>query len=225
MLQRDTDRHVAGERKKAMRIRETIVVEGRDDTAAVRAAVDAVTIETHGYGIREEIWEVLERAYESTGLIVFTDPDSAGERIRRRLTDRFPKAMQAFLDQAEAAKDGDIGIENASPEAIRRALQRARGPVDFSTVSGGEDAHTMTAPGGAGTDSVPASGDAEPITIKDMDRWGLNGTPGAAQQRRALGQELGIGTASCKTFLRRLNHFGISREEVEATLSGSVPWQ
>ena len=35
------------------KIEEIIVVEGRDDTAAIRRAVDAVTIETHGFGIRE----------------------------------------------------------------------------------------------------------------------------------------------------------------------------
>ena len=103
-------------------IREVIVVEGRDDTAAVRRATDAVTIETHGYGIREETWDVLQKAYESKGLIIFTDPDRAGELIRARLTERFPKAKQAFLDQSEATRDGDIGIENAAPEDIERAL-------------------------------------------------------------------------------------------------------
>ena len=34
-----------------IKINEVIVVEGRDDTRAVKRAVDAETIETHGYGI------------------------------------------------------------------------------------------------------------------------------------------------------------------------------
>ena len=80
------------------KIEEIIVVEGRDDTAAVRRAVDAVTIETHGYGIRGETWEMIETAYKSRGIIVFTDPDTAGEQIRRRILERFPGAKEAFLD-------------------------------------------------------------------------------------------------------------------------------
>ena len=112
------------------KIEEIIVVEGRDDTAAIRCAVDAVTIETHGFGIREETWDLIDKAYQTKGIIVFTDPDTAGEQIRRRILERFPEAKEAFLDQALAAKAGDIGIENASPEAIQEALGKVHGRVD-----------------------------------------------------------------------------------------------
>lgn len=61
-----------------MKIKETIIVEGRDDTAAIKRSVDALTIETHGYGIRQETWELIARAEAGTGIIVFTDPDHAG---------------------------------------------------------------------------------------------------------------------------------------------------
>ena len=173
------------------KIEEIIVVEGRDDTAAIRQAVDAVTIETHGFGIREETWELISRAYESKGIIVFTDPDTAGELIRRRIMERFPQAKEAFLDQERATKAGDIGIENASPEAIREVLGKA---------------------------ASAAEGQAAGYTPDDLFRWGLDGMPGAAKRRRALGRELGIGQATAKTFLHRLNRFGISREEIEDAL-------
>ena len=60
-----------------MRVREIIVVEGRDDTAAIKKSVDAVTIETHGYGITERTWKLIEKAYAEQGIIIFTDPDHA----------------------------------------------------------------------------------------------------------------------------------------------------
>ncbi|MBQ9015333.1 MAG: ribonuclease M5 [Firmicutes bacterium] len=178
------------------KIEEIIVVEGRDDTAAIRQAVDAVTIETHGFGIRQETWDLIERACETKGIIVFTDPDTAGEQIRRRIMERFPRAKEAFLDQTEAAKAGDIGIENASAEAIRRALSKVRGEA-------GE------------------VGEAQPetFTAADLFAWGLEGMPGAGQRRRALGKELGIGHATAKTFLQRLNRFGIARTEIEEGLA------
>ena len=179
------------------KIDKIIVVEGRDDTDAVRKSVNAETIETHGYGIRKETWDMLQRAYETRGLIIFTDPDPAGERIRKTLASRFPKAMHAFIDSGDATKDGDVGIENADPGTIRKALLKAQ-----AIVEDGED-------GGHGKDR---------FSMRDMDLWGLNGDTGASERRRALGKKLGIGYCGAKTFLRRLNGFGISRQEIENSL-------
>ena len=73
-----------------------VALELRGGVLWVRA-VDAVTIETHGFGIREETWQLIEKAYQTKGIIVFTDPDTAGEQIRRRIMKRFPEAKEAFL--------------------------------------------------------------------------------------------------------------------------------
>ena len=125
-------------------IDEIIVVEGRDDTAAVLRAVDAATIETHGYGIRPSTWEVIDKAYESKGIIIFTDPDTAGEQIRRRLSERYPDAKHAFLDRGLAEKDGDIGIEKRPLKKravllLHRKTQRRRGKYSHpGTCSAGD---------------------------------------------------------------------------------------
>ena len=105
--------------------------------------------------------------------------------------ERFPKAKEAFLDRGLAEKDGDIGIENASPESIRQALQKAR---------------------------CTLSGDEMQFTSDDLFRWGLTGSEGASERRTRLGSALGIGFANSKTFLQRLNRFGITREELEREL-------
>lgn len=169
-----------------MKIKEIIVVEGRDDTAAVKRAADVQTIETHGYGIRKQTWELLEKAYQEKGLIIFTDPDYAGKEIRRRLTEVFPKAGQAYLGKSDAEKDGDIGIENASPESIRQALEKAH-----YTVETAEDEFSM----------------------EDLAQYGLTADPKAAKRREALGKRLGIGYGNSKSFLKKLNRYGITREE------------
>ncbi len=169
-----------------MRIRETIVVEGRNDTAAIKRAVDAHTIETHGFGIARETWKLLEKAYQETGMIIFTDPDFAGEEIRRRLTKRFPKAAQAHLSQGDAIKAGDVGIENASPETICRALAHIHCTTEEKR---------------------------DEFTMADLQRQRLTGVPEAAQRRDCLGKLLGIGYGNSKTFLSKLNQYGITREE------------
>ncbi|MCF0230849.1 MAG: toprim domain-containing protein, partial [Enterococcus sp.] len=107
-------------------IKENIIVEGRDDTMAINRAVCAMTIETHGFGISNKTWNLIDRAYKANGIIIFTDPDFAGESIRKRILERYPDASQAFLTEKEAFLKGDIGIENASPEDIIEALKKVK---------------------------------------------------------------------------------------------------
>lgn len=107
-------------------IRQVIVVEGKSDIARVSHAVEADMIATEGFGIRRETLEQIRLAYEKRGIIILTDPDGPGERIRQRLTRLFPKALHAFVPKSEASTENDVGIEDASPESIRKALSCLR---------------------------------------------------------------------------------------------------
>lgn len=62
-----------------MKIKEIIVVEGRDDTARIKLAVDADTIETNGSAIGDEVIRQIRLAQETRGVIVLTDPDFPGK--------------------------------------------------------------------------------------------------------------------------------------------------
>jgi len=172
-------------------IQEVIVVEGKNDIAAVRRAVEAECIETGGFGLQKYVLHKLEQAYRKRGLIILTDPDSAGERIRRFLGERFPAAKHAFVPRKDASSPDDIGIEQASPEAIRSALERVR-YHEFEP--------------------------SKQFSNADMITFALSGAGCAAARRAALGAILGIGYANAKTFLYRLNHYGVSREEFMAAL-------
>ena len=171
-----------------LKVQEVIVVEGRDDTNAVLRAIDGMTIETHGFGIRKETWELLEKAYREKGLIIFTDPDHSGEEIRRKLTERFPGSRQAFLARKAAEKKGDIGIENAAPEDIAAAISMAHY-----------------------TDRQ----ERDEFTEEDLYAAGLLGRSDSRERRQSLGAALGIGYGNGRTFLKKLNQFHISREDFE----------
>jgi ribonuclease M5 len=173
-------------------IKEIIVVEGKDDTAAVRRAVDAETIETGGSAINADIYRRIKLAQERRGVIIFTDPDHAGERLRRLITERIPGCKHAFLTQEEATRKDDIGVENASPETIRRALQNVK------------------------TDYRREESD---ITWEDLMAAGLIVHPDASRRRLEIGKRLGIGYANGKQFFKRCQMFQISREEFAQALS------
>ena len=107
-------------------LKEVIVVEGKSDTAAIRRALEADTIETGGFTLAASTLRKIEAAYKKRGIIILTDPDGAGNRIRRFLTERFPEAGQAFIPRIDATANGDVGVEQASPKAILAALGKVR---------------------------------------------------------------------------------------------------
>ena len=166
-------------------IKEAIVVEGRDDEAAVKAALKAEVIITNGLGISEKTIERIKNAQERTGVIIFTDPDYPGDKIRRIISDRVPGCKHAYLPRKHSKKDGDIGIENAKPEHIRQALSKVKSQGVESKI----------------------------FTTDHMIDGGLLMGPGARERREMMGEILGLGYGNGKQFLKRLNHYNISMEE------------
>lgn len=173
-------------------IKEVLVVEGKMDIVAIDKAVEADCIITEGFNLKPQALDSIAKAYQKRGIIIMTDPDSAGERIRRFLTKRFPEAKHAFIPKEDATANNDIGIEQASPEAIRTALAKVR---------------TM--------DWEPTNN----FTGADLLKAGISGSPAASEKRAKLGAVLGIGYANAKTFLQRLNHYGITRQEFQQAVA------
>ncbi|WP_010648977.1 ribonuclease M5 [Oceanobacillus massiliensis] len=175
-----------------MRIKEIIVVEGRDDTAKIRLAVDADTIETNGSAVSKDTLTKIKHAKEKRGVIIFTDPDYPGERIRHIVDQAVPGCKHAFLtrDQARAKnpKNKSLGIEHASIESIRGALQDV---YELAEISESE------------------------IDKSDLLACGLLGGPQASARREKLGELLQIGHTNGKQLLKRLTQFQITKKQFE----------
>ena len=74
------------------RVREAIVVEGRYDKNTLSQVVDAVILETAGFGVfkDQERLALLRRLAQQRGIIVLTDSDGAGFVIRNFLKGAIP---------------------------------------------------------------------------------------------------------------------------------------
>lgn len=172
-----------------MLIKEIIVVEGKDDASAIKKACQAEVIITNGLGITEKTLQRIKTAKERCGVIVLTDPDYPGEKIRRIIDNAVPGCKHAYIYQQEKGK---IGVEYASEEEITDALARAH----FS-----DEADTVI------------------FEMEDLLYNGLIGYDRAGEKRYKLGRLLGIGEANAKQFLNRLNAYNISRQEFEEALA------
>lgn len=171
------------------KIKEIIVVEGKDDISAVKKAVDASLIEVNGFAVRKkETLEKIKFAQESQGVIVLCDPDFAGEKIRETISNYVSGIKHAYISRKEGTKKDNIGVENAGVEAIIKALEGAKCQLSSSS---------------------------HKFTMNDLIEKGLVGSPNSSEKRDLVGTNLRIGYSNGKQFLNKLNYFGISKEKFE----------
>lgn len=181
------------------KIYEVVVVEGKDDTVNLKRFYDVDTYETRGSAISEEDLARIDRLNDLRGVIVFTDPDYNGERIRKLIMQAVPTAKHAFLNRGEAVpksktKGRSLGVEHASYEDLEKALSSVMGYYD--------DEETFD------------------ITASDLMRLGLTMGIDSRQRREYLGEELRIGYTNGKQLLKRLRLFGVTLAEVEKCMTG-----
>lgn len=177
------------------KIKEVIVVEGKDDTKQIQRAVDADTFETNGSALSATDLEQLKKLQHRRGLIVFTDPDFNGERVRKMISRAIPGVKHAFIRRDQGVPTeahGSLGVEHASQATILAALEKLY------------------------TEEEPA---APLFNRQDLVQNDLVNGAAARQRRERLGQLLGIGYGNGKQLLKRLNVFRISRQQFEQAVA------
>ena len=164
------------------RIKEVIVVEGRYDKNTLSQVVDAVILETAGFGIFHDTAKrhLLKTLAETRGLIVLTDSDGAGFLIRNHIRGCIdPKLVKhAYIPDVyrkerrknAPSKEGKLGVEGMRPEILLEALQRAG--VTFE-------------------DGAEAERHAR-ITKADLYARGLSGREGSREKRLSLLRRLNL---------------------------------
>ena len=196
------------------RVEEVIVVEGRYDKNALSQVVDAVILETSGFGLfnDRQKQQLLRRMAEKHGLIVLTDADGAGFVIRSFIKSCVDPALlkHAYIPDVygkerrkhTASKEGKLGVEGMSPEVLIRALERA-GATFFDA----ETAECSVSPR---------------ITKADLYARGLSGGEGSQSARRALLRRLELPERLSPNALLDVLNALMSREEF-MSLSFSDP--
>lgn len=157
------------------RISEVIVVEGKYDKNTLSQVVDAVIIETSGFGVfnNAQKQQLLRTLAQKRGLIVLTDSDGAGFVIRNFIKGCVdPKLVKnAYIPDVYGkerrknapSKEGKLGVEGMSPEVILECLRRAGATIDGD-----------------------AAGASSGISKADMYKKGLTGKPDSAKKRAEL---------------------------------------
>ena len=184
-------------------VREVIVVEGRYDKNTLSQVVDAVIIETSGFGIFNdaEKRKLLQTMAEARGLIMLTDSDGAGFVIRNYIKGCVdPKQVKhAYIPdiygkehrKSAPSREGKLGVEGMKPQVLLDALIRAGATFD-------DEENKKTAPR---------------ISKADMYARGLSGREGSAEKRASLIKQLGLPERLTANGLLDVLNATMSREE------------
>lgn len=174
-----------------------IIVEGKYDKIKLSSLVDAVIIETEGFGIfkNKDKQRMIRKLAQSRGIVILTDSDSAGFMIRSFITSFVPKEYitNVYIPDVfgkekrkeTASKEGKLGVEGVNADLIVEAFEKA----------------------GIGTSQCEKAL-RKPVTLNDFYEDGLTGSPDSKAKRKMLLKKLDLPERmSTKALLEMINIF------------------
>lgn len=160
-----------------IKIAEAIVVEGKYDKIKLSRLFDTLIIPTNGFDIykNKNKMNMLKQVAEKNGVIILTDSDSAGFRIRNHLRNCL----------------GDISVKNAYIPEIEGKEKRKDAPSKegFLGVEGIDDRIIINA---IMSQTQQTDDKGEKITKTDFFELGLTGCKDSAEKRAKLCKMLGL---------------------------------
>lgn len=163
------------EGERLIKLSQVLVVEGKYDKIKCSQIFDCTIIETNGFGIYKDKdrLNMLKKLAKSKGLIILTDSDAAGFKIRNYLISSIgkqyiqniyvPDLFGKEKRKAQQSKEGKLGVEGVNDKIILDAFNKAGILLDSPKIE-----------------------ISDPITKTDLYLDGLSGTDESANKRRAL---------------------------------------
>lgn len=120
-----------------IRLTQAVIVEGKYDKIKLSSVLDALIIETHGFHIfkDKEKLDLIKKLAETRGIIIMTDSDAAGFKIRSYIGGSVEPSLvkHAYIPdilgkehrKIKPSSEGKIGVEGVSVDIILDALKRA----------------------------------------------------------------------------------------------------
>jgi len=211
-----------------LKIKQTIIVEGKYDKIKLKSIVDANIITTDGFRIynNSEKRALIKNIAEKTGIIILTDSDSAGQRIRNFIKNcvgdinldgekiiniYIPKISGKEKRKSESSKENIIGVEGIDKDLLIDVLKRfgvaecrARRPrraVKNTKIFFIKNKKSISKIHGTPRSSCPT----KKITKTDFYIDGLSGKENSTNKRKYLCERLDIPYMPSNSLLETVN--------------------
>lgn len=163
-----------------LRVKQAVIVEGKYDKIKLSSIIDGVIIPTNGFNVfkNKETLELIRYFAETSGIIILTDSDAAGFKIRSFLKGAVGKGeiVNVYVPdifgkekrKTVPSKEGKLGVEGMEKAVLLEAFRKA---------------------GVIAEENGEQSG-CEPITKLDLYECGLSGGKNSSAMRKKLLAEL-----------------------------------
>ncbi|WP_419259819.1 ribonuclease M5 [Borreliella afzelii] len=171
------------------KIKEIIVVEGKDDLKRIKESFDCTVIETKGFALKPETIKLLKKALKYKGIIILTDSDKSGNIIRQKIIKYLGennKIKHAYLNTK------DTEVESVNKTEIIKILKKV------GTLSKDNQKNLLT--------------------LSDLLELGIIGE-NSKKNRQKIQKQLCLGHGNNKKLLERLNYFKITKIELKKQLA------
>ena len=169
-----------------------IVVEGKTDIDKLQKLTNAILISTNGSSVPREIIEYIKELSKERKVIILTDPDYPGTRIRNILNEEIPNAYNAFVPRETASNGKKLGVAESPEEEILKALEKAQ--------------------------VLNVKKEEVNFTLVDLYELELVGKDNSSYLREKVYKHYSLGYGNAKMLIKRLSSVGISKEEVKEYL-------
>lgn len=170
-----------------------IVVEGATDKLLLESFLDTTIVTTNGSDVPHETIDYIKELAKTHSVVVLTDPDSPGKRIRDILNLEIPGLYHAYIPKEKAIKKNKVGVAESDKETILEALMHAC--------------------------PSPSSSKKGSLSIQDIVDLGLIGNDDSSGKRDIIAKKFHIGHGNGKATLKMLNSLGITKEQLEEALN------
>jgi len=188
-------------------IKEVIIVEGLYDKIKLSGFIESPVFSVEGFKVfnNKDIQDSVHTFSEKTGIVILTDSDSAGLKIRAFLRQlaKGGTVFDAFIPEiygkerrkAVGGKEGLLGVEGISEDIIMEALKK----------SGAEICGVRT-----------EKRSQTPIAKADLYALGLSGKENSLALRKELLKELNLPSKMSSNMLLSVINRLLSKEELSA---------
>ena len=191
-----------------LNLTQALVVEGKYDAARLANLVDATILTTDGFAIFKDktMQALFKRIAAAQGMILLTDSDAAGFKIRHYITGLVgaQNVLQAYIPavpgkeprKPEPGKEGLLGVEGVDDALILQGLHTALAAAPLQAQQQNTD----------------------PITYTDLYEWGLSGSANASERRRTFLRILGLPPRLSKKEIIQVLNTLYTRDALQAQL-------
>jgi ribonuclease M5 len=120
-----------------IQITPAVIVEGKYDKIKLSSMLDTLIIATDGFSIFKDVekQKLIRRIAEKRGILILTDSDAAGFKIRAFIGGSVPpdRVMHAYIPdilgkekrKSAPSKEGKLGVEGMPTQILLQALEKA----------------------------------------------------------------------------------------------------